>query len=57
MSLNMKELIAGALLAVAAVAADPAAVGAKKCTGLCQEPHEQYPVGSPRMYGIMEQKT
>lgn len=54
--MSMKGIVAGALLALGATAttADTATTK-KQCTGLCQESNEKY--GSPRMYGIMEQKT
>ena len=46
-------------LSAAAVAIGVSSTGAENterrhCTGVCQEPHEKY--GSPRMYGVMEEK-
>lgn len=52
MSLKQTVLVGGILAATSA--ASVAAPERKRCTGLCQEPHEKY--GSPRMYGVMEEK-
>jgi hypothetical protein len=51
--MSLKMLVAGGVM-VASASGAAAGAARKHCTGLCLEPTEKY--GSPRMYGVMEEK-